>query len=124
MGYTAIVLAKESRDLLIKNTPLDDGWTYIAHHMTVNMGGHSSGPMADVPLGTVLDLTVTRCGGIPDRVVAVSVNGNFKSKNETPHITCGVNRSVGAKPVESNSIEKWHDGIPALKLQGTLEEVH
>jgi hypothetical protein len=129
MGYTAIVLDEASRERLLDSSCVttvgrSDGslFDYVGHHMTVNMGRHSIGPMADVPLGTVVDLTVTRIGGIPNRVLAVTVKGNFKSKNETPHITCGVNRAIGARPVESNDITNWLK-VPEIELQGRLEEV-
>ena len=55
-------------------------------------------------------------------VVAVKVDGI--SDNKTPHITIGVNRSAGAKPVQSNNITKWDILRTPIALLGQVEELY
>lgn len=120
--YTAIVISPADREALLDH--IDQrfgGWETLVHHVTVNMGSHAKGPMADVALGTEIEINVTHIGSLPGQVCAVKCEGLFSSKNSTPHITVAVNRDAGAKPMMSNNIEHWHK-MESIAVVGTLQE--
>jgi hypothetical protein len=121
--YTAIVLDQPSQQLLstlFSILPTD--WERHCHHMTINLGPASNGPAQDL-LGHVVDLKAVSVSA-NDRVAAVSVETDVPSVNSIKHVTLGVNRGIGAKPVESNRLNAWNPLHPPLQLRGTVAEVH
>ena len=121
--YHAIVLKDNSqlKALLAGNPEIAD-WDVIAHHVTVD-----SGPAKNhlIPyIGKDFTIIATHIGTLDNKVIAVKVKvpmfEKIHSFNRTPHITLAVNRSVGAKPVQSNDIKKWVPLNKQINLQGTL----
>ena len=121
--FASVVLDDTSRDKLLKavghHLPL--GWDVIAHHMTINFG-KGLGNARSLQKGDKVRLeAVSR--GISDMAFAVGVNSlDIKSDNEKPHITIGVNKIGGGKPVMSNDIEKWVKLEPHINLTGVVTE--
>jgi hypothetical protein len=46
----------------------------------------------------------------------------FKTKNETPHITVAVDRYSGGKPALANQITEWSIIYP-FEVEGILQEI-
>ena len=119
--YLAAVLDEASRqrllDEVIGNVPT--GHDIVCHHVTLHMGDRRSD---DPNIGDSVLFSVDGVGIITDRVVAVRVRietQGIKSDNLVPHVTVAVNRSVGAKPFESNQITVWND-IESFPLTGVV----
>ena len=76
--YTALVLNDKSHLKLVEKMKhlIPEGWEIIAHHMTINMGNISNGPLARFPkaVGTFETLVVSSWA-MDDRVLAVGVEG-------------------------------------------------
>ena len=123
--YTAIVLTEKDRTRILENVSEGPhGWEVMCHHVTINMGRHKDGPMADVPLGTEFTFWISYRSQYKNKVSAVRVlNGEFKSDIKVPHITIAVNRENGGKPNDSNLIENWSSGS-TIKVSGHLREVN
>ena len=123
--YSAVVLNKKSHEKLVSffKKLIPEDFEMIAHHMTINMGKIDS--EYEKYLGDEVTLTVTHFA-INDKVAAVKVEG-FPSKNKIPHITLGVNRKNGGKPVMSNDLIGWIPlskySMPQIKLYGKVKEV-
>ena len=124
--YTALVLTPESHKLLLASfrdiIPAD--WTIYCHHMTINMGNASSGPLAgqNLDVGAVAELTVVNYA-YDDKVMAAGVATDVPSTNSVKHITLAVNRAGGGKPFHSNQLKNWQPTTP-LKLRGIIQEVN
>ena len=121
ISYTGIILDDQSKNRIIQSLGdlMPEGWEEIIHHMTVNMGEVKPEHMK------YLNFPITLFGthiGMNDKAIAIAVEG-FDSKNETPHITLGVNRVDGGKPKDSNDIKEWKPLRKKLRLRGYLEEV-
>ena len=119
VSYSGVVLNEKSRELLKTYIPHPEGWEFIAHHMTINMG-----PLKEEYkplLGQSFDLLVTHIGQT-DKVIAVKVESEIKTQNKTPHITIAVNRVEGGKPVMSNDITEWVPIYP-FEVEGKIEEI-
>ena len=119
ISYSGVVLTEKSREQLKSYIQYPEGWEFIAHHMTINMG-----PLKEEYkplLGQSMDLLVTHIGQT-DKVVAVKVESEIKSQNKTPHITIAVNRIEGGKPVMSNNITEWTPIYP-FEVEGKIEEI-
>lgn len=115
--YSAVVLEKESQNVLFQNVGkmIPEGWIKYGHHMTINMG-----PLKDkAELGLEVMLAVEKIG-FSDMAMAVKVNG-FHTKNEIPHVTVAINPN-GGKPVMSNDITDWRD-IRMFMLNGIVTEI-
>jgi tRNA nucleotidyltransferase/poly(A) polymerase len=119
VSYSGVVLNEKSRELLKTYIPHPEGWEFITHHMTINMG-----PLKEEYkplLGQSFDLLVTHIGQT-DKVIAVKVESEIKTQNKTPHITIAVNRVEGGKPVMSNDITEWVPIYP-FEVEGKIEEI-
>ena len=119
ISYSGVVLNEKSRELLKTYISYPKGWEFIAHHMTINMG-----PLKEEYkplLGQSMDLLVTHIGQT-DKVVAVKVESEIRTKNKDPHITIAVNRTEGGKPVMSNDITEWVPIYP-FEVEGKIEEI-
>jgi len=115
--YSGIVLdpASKNRILEFVGDRIPEGWTVIAHHMTINLG-----PLKDkTDLGKNVVITATALG-LSDMAMALKVTG-YPSKNEIPHVTVAINPN-GGKAMMSNQISKWQD-IKQFNLMGTITEV-
>ena len=117
--YTALVLTHQDHTRLLSHFPAPAGFQPIAHHMTINMGGISSGPCAN-RLGEKAFVTVVAYAQ-DDKVCAVKVETNIPSTNKIKHITIGVNRKNGGKPFHSNNLTNWKEVVP-FTLQGMIME--
>lgn len=115
--YSAVVLDNASRTKLLNmvSDRIPEGWSVIAHHMTINLG-----PLKDkTDIGTEVTLIVTDVG-MTDKAMAVRVSG-YPSKNENPHVTIAVNPDGGA-PKMSNEITKWQP-VRHFVVKGIVTEI-
>jgi hypothetical protein len=121
VSYSAVVLNESSKKRLLNlfSGMIPEGWEKIAHHMTICLG--------ELPenlkdrIGEKVQLSVVGVG-MSDKALAVKVDG-FPSKNNIPHVTVAIDRKNGAKPVDSNKIERWADFGGEIYLTGQVEEV-
>jgi hypothetical protein len=124
VSYTCVLLDKDSRTILENEfkSKVPGGWEWIAHHMTIQMGGLPE-ELRNQLVGKKINLTVTSLG-MDDKAMAIGVTG-FYSKNDKPHITLAINRSAGAKPFMSNKIpnDMWSDYTINATLNGVITEV-
>lgn len=138
MTYSAIVLPDSERDKLLSylGDRIPEGWEIIAHHCTINMG-----PLPEALRDNVgLPVQIQVIGFyINDKVCAsqVVVPAELQPfmKNKYPHITLGVNRAKGGKPVMSNDLieagvkddleseEIGTNTFTPLRLTGVIMEV-
>lgn len=121
ISYTAVVLDKNSHLKLVgllkeRFGDLTD-WKIFAHHMTIKLGGLPDERKS--LLGQEIDLAIDGFG-YTDDVVAVRVDTNLQTKNDTPHITLAT--SPKGKPVMSNLITEW-ETLQPFHVYGTVEEV-
>ena len=121
VAYSAVVLDDKSKERLLKQFGkyLPEDWEKIAHHMTINLG--EIDPEYEKYLGFPVRLKVEDFA-MDDKVAAVGVSG-FPSKNAKPHVTLGVNRAEGGKPVMSNNLTNWEKIIRPTLLTGKVEEI-
>lgn len=119
MGYTALVLDHRSQQVLreLFETLDHPTWEVQCHHMTINMGSPDRGPANSI-FGQRVSLRVETVG-IADKVVAVGVQTRVPSINAVKHITLGVDREAGGKPVMSNDITTWLEVKPIV-LRGVV----
>ncbi len=119
--FTAIVLSPESQAQCVsqaRSYGLTEGLDKVfCHHVTLCLGAH---PCPEL-LGQKRTLLVTHCGRVAGRVAAFRVAFASDSKNKVPHVTIATNSLCGAKPAESNLIEKWERVAP-FYLDGTVQE--
>jgi predicted kinase len=116
--YSAVLLNKESRDMLLSRLEdmIPEDWKVIAHHMTIVFGK----PVPNQEdLNKEVTLTVTELG-LSDMAMAVRVEG-YESNNRIPHITIAINPD-GGKPVMSNDISDW-DKIKPFNITGVVTEI-
>jgi len=115
--YSAVLLDDKSRNLLLETykSEIPDGWFVIAHHMTISFG-----KLVD-NTGTPVTLKVVAIGK-DDKAFAVKVEG-YHSTNKIPHITLAINKSAGAKAVDSNNIINWQPVENGISLTGTVENL-
>jgi len=116
--YSAVVLDSGSRSSLLSivENEIPDGWSIIAHHMTIVFGK----PVPNKEdLGKDITLKVTELG-LSDMAMAVKVEG-YPTKNATPHITIAVNPN-GGKVVMSNDITEWRK-IKPFNVIGKVTEI-
>jgi len=115
--YSAVVLDNASRSKLLEmvGSRVPQGWTIIAHHMTITLGELKD----KTDIGKDVTLTVTDLG-LSDMAMAVKVSG-YTSKNITPHITVAVN-PAGGKPAMSKDITKWQN-IKTFVVMGVVTEI-
>lgn len=121
ISYTGIVLTQESRDKLLEQVRVPEGWEVIAHHTTMNMG-----PCKDrVLVGTEQEIIVTAiCQDNDIHVLAVRVMTDVYSDNVIKHITVAIDRAAGAKPFHSNKIPSGKfQMVEPIRLLGRVEEV-
>ena len=118
VSYSAVVLDKQSKDIVLKNVDVPNGWKIFAHHMTISLG--SLPEQFKNLLGKKQKLRVTKLGK-SDKAIALGVDSEL-SLNKIPHITVAINTSIGAKPKDSNEIQDWED-IEPFELVGIVEEV-
>ncbi len=121
--YTAVMLDDKSMEVLKKEfgNLIPDGWEWIAHHMTIQLGELPE-PLRTEMLGEQVNLQVVSLG-MDDKVMAIAVDG-YWSKNKIPHVTLAVNRANGGKPVMSNYIspELWKPYKINTLLSGVVDE--
>ena len=115
--YSAVLLDDKSRNLLLSTykSEIPDGWSIIAHHQTIQFG-----KLVD-NVGTPATLKVVAIGK-DDKAFAVKVEG-YPSANKIPHITIAINKSQGAKAVDSNNIINWQPVENGVSLTGTVENL-
>lgn len=118
VSYSAVVLDKQSKDIILKTVSIPNGWKIFAHHMTISLGNLPE-HFKDL-LGKKQKLRVTKLGK-SDKAIALGVDSEL-SLNKIPHITVAINTSIGAKPKDSNEITDWED-IEPFELVGHVEEV-
>ncbi len=121
ISYSAVVLdaASKKRLLNLLSSMVPNGWDKIAHHMTICMGQLPKDLKNKI--GEKIQLSVDGVG-MSDKALAVRVLG-FEIKNKIPHVTVAIDRKNGAKPYDSNKIEKWIYFGGELYLTGIVEEI-
>ena len=98
------------------------GWDFKCDRCTLAFGNPSDYP--DVKeyiaanLGQRVKMKVTSIG-VAVEVVAVGVEGDFKSAIERPHIPVAV--PPGGHSKNSNYIKNWTDYSPKIELVGTVD---
>ena len=126
--YTAVVLNETSHKKLINFlratfSGISD-WEKIAHHMTVNLGPVK--PEYAEYLGEEFSMTVNEVG-FDNKCIGVKVSTDLVTDNNFTHVTLAVNRNNGAKPKDTNFIEKWvyleEVGFSPFEIEGILTEV-
>lgn len=124
--YTALVLTEKSHNKLVQRMRdlIPDGWEVVAHHMTINMGNLSNGPLARhrALLGAPESLVVI-AWAMDEKVLAVLVESTIPSVNESKHVTVAVNRDAGGKPFHSNNLTHWERLPEPFSLRGIIQEV-
>ena len=135
--YTAIVFDPETEQRLQELMvffpyPHSVGWVLYGHHVTICMGTNSK---KKFPFGEKVEIKVVGLGhtlatdipekkrkGIDDMEAKVAFaalvelpEGKF-IKNDSPHITLGVNWHAGGKPVHSNYAQ-WYSGNHQLNAK-------
>ena len=122
ISYSAVVLDEESANRLKweYGDKMPDGWEWIGHHMTIQMGELTKDRKQY--LGQEIDLIVNTIG-IDQRVLAVGVDDMGLSDNTIPHITLAVNRKGGGKPFHSNQLKDWQKVPNRVSLTGYVEEI-
>ena len=120
--FASVVLDDASKSKLVTALAhyIPKGWDIIAHHMTINFG-KGLGPDRIDDKGKLVNLVASEIG-ISDMAVAVKVHG-YPSDNMIPHITLGVNKKGGGKPVMSNDITKWEKLNSHINLRGIVSEI-
>lgn len=106
--YTGVKLAAGARARLLKAVPVPEGWTAVAHHMTIDHPARKGfRELGEDEEGRGDTLRVTHVAR-DDRVLAVRVSpSRFASRNDTAHITIATNPAAGGKPVHSNELTDW-----------------
>lgn len=121
--YTALLLSEKSQTELKSKFKLPLDWAIKAHHVTINMGSHSSGPAASIPLGTEVQVLIKTIAQ-NDKVIAVGVETAVPSKNAIKHITLAVNVKNGATPKMSNELTNWREIPSPFYVTATLTELN
>ena len=122
--YFGIFLDDKSRKALVDRLfeAVPSGWHMLCHHCTLSFGDPAASPeVAEYiarNLGKTVALNVVSVG-IAVEVIAVGVEGDFKSRNEIPHITVAV--PEGGRPANSNLIERWEDYSIGEELHGVVD---
>lgn len=138
ISYSAIVFPDSERAKLLAafGNRLPDGFSVIAHHCTIKMG--ELPPELKDNVGLPVQV---QCIGfyINDKVAATqcivpSELAPFM-KNKYPHVTLGVNKAAGGKPVMSNDLiahAVQNDGADGtigthshtpIRLTGVIQEI-
>jgi hypothetical protein len=122
--YTALVLTQQAHEQLVARfrSVIPAQYSVVAHHMTINMGTADKGPLvgSQFKKGDAATCEVTSYA-YDDKVIAVGVQSNVPSQNQTKHITLAVNRAAGGKPFQSNQLTNWEPTSP-MTLAGIIEE--
>ena len=123
--YTGLVIDDLGHRTLLPYAP--EGWTPVAHHMTIISPPEMKRRLPSRWLGTGLCVKVV---GIAqnDRVVSalVDLEGVLLPMRgpSLPHITIATNPLVGAKPMESNNFQMSdYDPIEFITVCGTIREI-
>jgi hypothetical protein len=101
------------------NSYLSEGFQFLAHHMTINLGDSSNGPAKDL-VGKEFKIIFTDIAQ-NDKVIAAKVICDCPSVNEIKHVTIAVNRENGGKPFQSNLLTNWL-GIKPFEVSGKVKE--
>lgn len=125
ISYSGVVLDEPSRQKILSREEITKYLTsehdVITHHMTIKLGGLHGTPH-EKRLGQIETLAVTHVGVSDDgNIVAVRVVGD--TNNNIPHVTVGVNRKKGGKPVMSNYITNWIPLSQPFDIRGKVEEL-
>jgi hypothetical protein len=124
--YTALVLTPQSHQWLVSHFReiIPSTWIVYCHHMTINMGNGTSGPLAasQFNLEEEAELTVISLA-YDNKVIAAGVDTKVPSDNKIKHITIAVDRAEGGKPFHSNQLTNWNPTSP-INLRGIIKEVH
>jgi len=121
-NYSALVLYEQSHNELMVAFSQNPDWEILAHHVTLNLGSYKGDREL---LGKDFNIAVEKYGE-NEYVSAVSVllPAEILSK-PNPHITIGVNRTIGGKPMMSNQLD-WQMAEhvhPKIVLKAKLVEV-
>lgn len=114
--FTAIVLTPESAQKLKNYCQIPCGWVVYCHHMTINMGDITLGPLTVDYLDKIVKIKVVSVAK-NDKIMAVGVETDIASNNKIKHITVAANN---VKPKESNNLEDWLE-IEAFELEGVIK---
>ena len=125
IDYTALVLNDLGNRALLPYVP--EGWTPVAHHMTIINPPEMTTRLPSRWIG----------GGLCVKVVGIAQNDRVASAlvdlegvplpmrgSTHPHITIATNPLVGAKPMESNNFQMSdYNPIEFITVCGTIREI-
>ena len=119
---TYVLLDEESKNILEKmaSSVNKSDWELHGEHFTVVYGRRYEELGLNVPLGSLISISITHIGG-NEFCYAVKAHG-FYSHHPVSHITLLVNKLNGGKPVMSNTITEWKELNCPVFLTGTLIE--
>lgn len=121
ISYTGIILTEESKDKLLAQVNIPEGWEVVAHHMTMKIG-----PLHDEDRALVGTEQIMSVVGIceNENVVTVRVQTDVLCANDVKHITVAINKAAGAKPWMSKKVkEHEYSLVQPILLMGKVEEV-
>ncbi len=110
----------QSTSELLSKIAIPNHFEKVCHHCTCNMGKAKDGP-ANNFIGKNAEMKVIAVSK-NSKVVAVKVETNVPSTNQTKHITVAVNRLAGGKPMHSNELTEWTEIEPFI-IQGIVQEI-
>jgi hypothetical protein len=125
VSYSGVVLDEESQQKLLE-LGVPEGWTPVAHHMTITMGPLSKRDETNGGLYKVGDQIELKVVGVgqDERAKAVKIEpprpANMKHV-KYPHVTVAVNAAAGGKPQHSKKLQQFEP--INLVIRGTVEEV-
>ena len=125
VSYSGVVLDEESQQKLLE-LGVPEGWTPVAHHMTITMGPLSKRDETNGGLYKVGDQVELKVVGVgqDERAKAVKVEPphpvNMRHV-KYPHVTVAVNAAAGGKPRHSQKLQQFEP--VSLTIRGTVEEV-
>eukprot|EP01103_Thecamoeba_quadrilineata_P015444 TRINITY_DN4890_c0_g1_i1.p1 TRINITY_DN4890_c0_g1~~TRINITY_DN4890_c0_g1_i1.p1 ORF type:complete len:358 (+),score=60.66 TRINITY_DN4890_c0_g1_i1:23-1096(+) len=119
ISFSGIKISKGDRTEIFSKFPCPEGWTPIAHHLTLNMGKLQT-KRTKLNLGQEMELRATHVGS-NKKVMALKVDpeNKFEVCGVVPHITLCT--APGYGPKESNFLKRWTP-IEELRVQGKVKE--
>lgn len=116
MSYIAFVLHDRAREAVLRRIPLKHP-DVIAHHVTLAFGVKVEDPIVFLLDSLITDVVVY--GYVEDdrcQAALVKINGStIRPNGGFYHITLSIDRSKGAKPVDSNNLiqeKEWTEVHP------------
>lgn len=125
--YHALVLTEQSKSDLLGEClwKVPESWEIIAHHVTIGMGNapEQYKEFLNKKFKVLLEAFAFNEKHNVFAAKVQIISDTLKRDKGTPHITIGVDRNNGGKPVLSNEIYLWNAAKNKIFLECTYEEV-